>query len=74
LPEPRADAFARLFEAVHEGVYIGLLRPRETVTLAANPHLKWMFGYAPETRDAQIRPFDTSRFVDPRGLHRSPQG
>jgi len=22
-PNPRADAFARLFEAVHEGVYIG---------------------------------------------------
>src|SRR4051812_22415399 len=34
LPDTRADGFARLFEAVHEGVYIGLLRPRDTATLA----------------------------------------
>src|SRR4030095_1461374 len=45
LHEHRADAFARLFEAVHEGVYIGLLGPRQTATLAANPHLKAMFRY-----------------------------
>ena len=65
MSEPRADAFSRLFEAVHEGVYIGLLGPRKTTTLAANPHLKLMFGYAAESGDAQIRPFDAARFVDP---------
>jgi len=65
LPEHRADAFARLFEAVHEGVYIGLLGPRESTTLAANPYLKVMFGYGAESRDGQIRPFDAPRFVDP---------
>jgi len=65
LPDNRADAFARLFEAVHEGVYIGLLGPRQTTTLAANPHLKLMFGYGAETGDRHIRPFDTPRFVDP---------
>jgi signal transduction histidine kinase/CheY-like chemotaxis protein len=65
LSEHRADAFARLFEAVHEGVYIGLLGPQATTTLAANPHLKLMFGYAAESRDAQVRPFDPSRFIDP---------
>ena len=65
MSEHRADAFARLFEAVHEGVYIGLLAQRETTTLAANPHLKLMFGYAPEAGDAQVRPFDVSRFIDP---------
>jgi signal transduction histidine kinase len=65
LPDNRADAFARLFEAVHEGVYIGLLGPRQTTTLAANPHLKLMFGYGAEAADRQIRPFDTPRFVDP---------
>ena len=65
MPDNRADAFARLFEAVHEGVYIGLLGPRETTTLAANPHLKTMFGYGAESGDGQIRPFDTARFVDP---------
>ena len=63
--EHRADTFARLFEAVHEGVYIGLLGPRETTTLAANPYLKLMFGYPAEARDGQIRPFDGPRFVDP---------
>jgi two-component system cell cycle sensor histidine kinase/response regulator CckA len=65
LPEGRADAFARLFEAVHEGVYIGLLGPRETTTFAANPHLKVMFGYAAESGDVEIRPFDPPRFLDP---------
>jgi signal transduction histidine kinase/CheY-like chemotaxis protein len=65
LPDNRADAFARLFEAVHEGVYIGLLGPRDTKTLAANPHLKLIFGYAEDTSDAEIRPFEPSRFVDP---------
>ncbi|HTG89976.1 MAG TPA: ATP-binding protein [Vicinamibacterales bacterium] len=65
MPDNRADAFARLFEAVHEGVYIGLLGPRQTTTLAANPHLKLMFGYGAETGDRHIRPFDTPRFVDP---------
>jgi C4-dicarboxylate-specific signal transduction histidine kinase len=65
LPDTRGDGFARLFEAVHEGVYIGLLGPRDTTTLAANPHLKTMFGYGAERRDQDIRPFDPSRFVDP---------
>src|SRR5215213_2354242 len=65
LPDTRADAFSRLFEAVHEGVYIGLLGPRDTKTLAANPHLKLIFGYAEATGDAEIRPFEPLRFVDP---------
>lgn len=65
MPEHRSDAFARLFEAVHEGIYIGLLGPRETTTLAANPYLRLMFGYGDEARDGQIRPFDPPRFVDP---------
>ena len=29
----RGEAFARLFEAVHEGVYIGTIGPRGGVTL-----------------------------------------
>jgi signal transduction histidine kinase/CheY-like chemotaxis protein len=61
----RAAAFARLFEAVHEGVYIGTLAPHATSTLAANPHLKLVFGYAAEAREADVRPFDPDRFVDP---------
>jgi signal transduction histidine kinase len=65
LPDNRGDAFARLFEAVHEGIYIGLLGPRDTKTLAANPYLRVMFGYAAGAGDADIRPFEPSRFVDP---------
>jgi signal transduction histidine kinase/CheY-like chemotaxis protein len=62
--ETRAAAFARLFEAVHEGVYIGTVRDDSTATIAANPHLKLVFGYASETPEADVRPFDRDRFVD----------
>jgi signal transduction histidine kinase/ActR/RegA family two-component response regulator len=63
--EKRAAAFARLFEAVHEGVYIGTIGPDSTSTIAANPHLKLIFGFAGETPEADVRPFDHDRFVDP---------
>jgi signal transduction histidine kinase len=63
--ERRAAAFARLFEAVHEGVYIGTLGPETTSTIAANPHLKLIFGYASEAPEVDVRPFDRERFVDP---------
>ncbi len=62
---PSAGAFARLFESVHEGVYIGTLDGDVTETLAANPHLKLMFGYVGETEDHLVRPFERERFVDP---------
>src|SRR5881394_435527 len=61
----RAAAFARLFEAVHEGVYIGTLGPDGTSTIAANPHLKLIFGYASDASDAEVCPFDLARFIDP---------
>ena len=63
--EPRAEAFARLLEAVHEGVYIGTLDADRDATLAANPHLKLIFGHAPETPEPAIRPFQVDRFLDP---------
>jgi len=63
--QPRAAAFARLFEAVHEGVYIGTLTPQGTSTIAANPYLKLIFGHASEAAEADVRPFDKERFVDP---------
>ena len=62
--ERRAAAFARLFEAVHEGVYIGAIGPDVTTTVAANPHLKLIFGYAIETPEADVRPFDRDQFLD----------
>jgi signal transduction histidine kinase/ActR/RegA family two-component response regulator len=60
----RASAFAHLFEAVHEGVYIGTIGPQSTATIAANPHLKLIFGYPSEAPEADVRPFDCERFVD----------
>jgi signal transduction histidine kinase len=63
--DQRAKAFARLFEAVHEGVYIGTIGPDSSITIAANPHLKLVFGYSSEAPEADIRPFDRDRFIDP---------
>ena len=63
--ERRGPAFARLFEAVHEGVYIGTIARHSTTTFAANAHLKLIFGYASEASESDVRPFDRDRFVDP---------
>jgi signal transduction histidine kinase len=63
-PAP-AEAFARLFESVHEGVYIGTLTGAASLTLSANPHLKLMFGYGSETPQDEVRPFELDCFVDP---------
>jgi signal transduction histidine kinase len=62
---PSAEAFARLFESVHEGVYIGTVSGDSGKTLAANPHLKLMFGFGSETSEQDVRPFELERFVDP---------
>ncbi len=53
-----------MFQAVREGVYIGTLGAVGTTTLSANPHLKTIFGYPPETAESLVQPFDVSRFVD----------
>jgi signal transduction histidine kinase len=63
--ERRAAAFARLFEQVDEGVYIGTIGSETTTTIAANPHLKLIFGYAGDADEGDVRPFDRDRFVDP---------
>jgi signal transduction histidine kinase len=63
--KPSAEAFARLFESVHEGVYIGAVKDAACHTLAANPHLKLMFGFAGDTPEDEVRPFEPEQFVDP---------
>jgi two-component system NtrC family sensor kinase len=60
----RSESFTRLFEAVHEGVYVGLLGPRDNVTIAANPFLRIMLGYPADTPEASLRPFEPDRFTD----------
>jgi signal transduction histidine kinase/ActR/RegA family two-component response regulator len=65
VPDRRTAAFARLFEALHEGVYIGTLHADSSSTIAANPHLKLVFGHGSEAPEADVRPFDPDRFIDP---------
>ena len=66
--DQRANAFAHLFEAVREGVFIGLLDPADDgaagSTLAANPYVKAIFGYTSDARDAAVAPFAPERFAD----------
>jgi signal transduction histidine kinase len=62
---PAAETFARLFEAVHEGVYIGVIDSASNATLFANPFLKLMFGFAADAIATDVRPFEADRFVDP---------
>jgi two-component system NtrC family sensor kinase len=49
-------------------VFIGALAPSEggarDSTLAANPHLKQIFGYPANTPEADVAPFAPERFVD----------
>jgi two-component system NtrC family sensor kinase len=64
----RAGAYARLFEAVREGAFIGTVNLADATadaTVAANPYLKAMFGYPPDTPDARVAPFAPDRFADP---------
>jgi two-component system NtrC family sensor kinase len=63
--DKRAAAFARLFQSVHEGVYIGTIGPDGTSTIAANPYLKLILGHDESTPETNVRPFDGDRFVDP---------
>ena len=44
---------------------MGTLGANSSTTLAANPHLKTICGYAPDAADNIVQPFDPSRFVDP---------
>ena len=43
---------------------MGTLGAIHTTTLAANPHLKRIFGYPEDTTDSLVLPFDQARFVD----------
>ena len=65
LPTLQDDAFLHLFEGLREGVYIGLVAPDSTATLAANPYLRLIVGWAEDVPASEVRPFDVERFVDP---------
>jgi len=58
------DAFLNLFRGLHAGLYIGLVGPGDSATLAANPFLRLIFGWDETLDAADVRPFDPERFVD----------
>ena len=60
--DDRAAAFERLFQAIHEGVYIGTIGSDGTDTVVANPHVKHILGYGSETPDTDVRFLDIERF------------
>lgn len=60
------DAFADLFAGLREGMYVGLIGPDDSATLAANPHLRSIFGWPETAPDVAVRPLDPDRFVDDR--------
>ena len=64
--ERRAAAFARLFEAVHEGVYIGTIGPDVDVDdrRQSSPQADLRLRRAKRPK-RDVRPFDRDRFVDP---------
>ena len=61
---PNNDAFVHLFDVLPEGVYIGLLTADTNATLAANPHLRLMFGWSADVPLSEITPLAPDRFVD----------
>lgn len=61
------EAFVELFDGLREGIYIGLVGPDDTATLAANPHLRSLFGWAEDTPATDVRPLAAERFVDELG-------
>ena len=63
--DERATAFARLFQSVPEGLYLGFLGATSAATLAAKSLPEQIFGYPPETAEHLVQPFEPSRFVDP---------
>src|SRR5690606_41255516 len=68
------EAFADLFDGLREGIYIGLVGPDDTATLAANPHLRSLFGWSEQSSDADVRPFGADRKSGEKGNTASTSG
>src|SRR4030095_8898737 len=47
--------FSGFFDSLPEGAFIGTLAPGGTTTLAANSHVRLMFGWAATTPGADVR-------------------
>ena len=65
--ERRADAFARLLEAAHEGVFIGTIDVaggHGDRADAVNPHMRRILGAPDDTSDPEIVPFSPRHLDD----------
>ena len=63
--DSRDQAFTGLFDRIQVGAFVGILSDAGERTLAANAHLRLIFGYAPETAERDLAPFAAERFIDP---------
>ena len=66
-PDPRSTALARLFEAVHDGIFIGTLCPgrdRAGATVAVNRSVRQLLGASDDEPDGAVSPFAAERFAD----------
>jgi signal transduction histidine kinase/CheY-like chemotaxis protein len=63
--QSRDRAFARLFDHVRVGAFVGVLSDRGDRTLAVNSELRLIFGYPVETDEGDLSPFSLERFIDP---------
>ena len=64
----RPSAFAGLFESIREGAFVGSFDPAGaagSATVAANAHLRSIFGYPTDTPEDRLDPFAADRFADP---------
>src|SRR5687767_152541 len=60
------NALALLFERMLVGAYIGTIGPDgETTTIAANPHLRVIFGFPADAPAGEVLPFRPDRFAEP---------
>jgi PAS domain S-box-containing protein len=59
-----SESFDGFFDALPEGAYVGVLKGAGTTTLAANPHIRLIFGWPAGTPASTVRPFDADRFQD----------
>jgi two-component system NtrC family sensor kinase len=66
---PVDESFTGFFEALPEGAYIGQLDAAGSTTLAANAHLRLIFGWPANTPPTDVRPFDPERFLDDQARH-----
>ncbi|MPZ18668.1 MAG: response regulator [Luteitalea sp.] len=62
--ETLAAALDRFFVAMQHGIYVGVVSPDASYTLAVNPQAKLMFGFTPDQADEEVCLFAPERFVD----------